>query len=56
MLIVKSIDRVSRDWQKTQKYIDSLTKQGGQILCVNERRVFINKSKRECPHKDTQLL
>ena len=56
MLIVKSIDRISRDWQKTQKYIDSLTKQGGRILCVNERRVFSDKSKRECPHKDSQIL
>lgn len=56
MLIVKGIDRISRDRHKTHKYIDSLTKQGGKILCVNERRLFSDKSKRECPHKDSQIL
>jgi len=53
---MKRIDRISRDWQKTQKYIDLLIKQRKTILCVKERRVFINKSKRECPHLDSQIL
>ncbi len=40
VLIMKSIDRISRDWQKTQNYIDLFTKQGGKILCVSEGCLF----------------
>ncbi len=42
MLIIKSIDRISRDWQEAKKYIDLLTEQGGKILCVYDRCLFSN--------------
>lgn len=46
MLIVKSIDRISRDWRKAQKCIDLLTEQGGKILCVYDRCLFSNSGVR----------
>lgn len=43
VLILKSIDRISRDWQKAQTYIDLLREQGRKFLFVNDRCLFSDK-------------
>lgn len=37
MVLVKSVDRIGREWGMTQNYIDLLTKHKVKLLCMRER-------------------
>ena len=37
MVLVKSIDRIGREWGMTQSYIDLLTTHKVKLLCLRER-------------------
>ena len=43
LLLVKSIDRIGRDWGLTQRYIDYLTGYGVKLICVKDRCLFSEK-------------
>lgn len=43
MLIVKSIDRISRAWNMTQRYIELLTRHGIRLLCIKDQCMFSDK-------------
>ena len=43
MVLVKSIDRIGREWGMTQRYIDLLTEHKVQLLCVRDRLLFSEK-------------
>jgi len=44
MVLVKSIDRIGREWGMTQRYIDLLTEHKVRLLCVRDRLLFSEKS------------
>lgn len=54
VVLVQSISRIGRDRDMVQEYIDLLTKNKVQLLCIKERLVFGKKS--ECSLSDTQIL
>ena len=43
MVLVKSIDRIGREWGVTQRYIDLLVEHKVQLLCVRDRLLFSEK-------------
>ena len=43
MVLVKSIDRIGREWGRTQRYIDLLTEHKVHLLCVRDRLLFSEK-------------
>ena len=43
MVLVKSIDRIGREWGMTQRYIDLLMEHKVQLLCVRDRLLFSGK-------------
>lgn len=40
MVLVKSVDRIGREWGMGQSYIDLLTKHKVKLLCMRERLIF----------------
>lgn len=44
VVLVKSIDRIGREWGMTQRYIDLLTEHKVQLLCIQDRLLFSENS------------
>ncbi len=59
LVLIKSIDRIGREWGTTQRYIDLLAEHKVKLLCTKERclKAFPNfkNKKAECPLQDTQI-
>lgn len=43
MLIIKNIDRISRSYEMIIQYINLLTENGIELLCIEERYIFSDK-------------
>lgn len=44
VVLVKSIDRIGREWGMTQRYIDLLAEHRVKLLCIKERCLFSDKA------------
>ena len=44
LVLVKSIDRIGREWGMTQRYIDLLAEHRVKLLCIKERCLFSDKA------------
>ena len=53
VVLVQSISRIGREWLMTQEYIDLLTKNNVQLLCIKEHPFL---AKKECSYGISQLL
>ena len=44
LVLIKSIDRIGREWGMTQRYIDLLAEHRVKLLCIKERCWFSDKA------------